>query len=59
MVIEYNLITSNPEILGGISVKLALVILQAPDNPFETLSPLVPQILAALRQLPPGTSYEL
>lgn len=33
---------------------LALVVLSAPDNTFETLLPLMPQVLAALSTLQPG-----
>ena len=35
-------------------VKLALVVLKAPDNTIETLRPLAPQILAALQNIQPG-----
>lgn len=36
------------------NVTLAIVVLKAPDNTFETLRPLVPKILTALANIRPG-----
>lgn len=35
-------------------VTLAIIVLKAPDNTFETLRPLAPKILTVLANIPPG-----
>ena len=37
------------------SITLAIVVMAAPDNTLETLEPLMPQVLAALQRIGPGS----
>jgi hypothetical protein len=40
-------------------VTLAIIVLKAPDNTFETLRPLVPKILIALVNIRPGDTVHV
>lgn len=40
-------------------IKIAIVVLSAPDNSFETLQPLMPKVLKALRMIEPGKIIQI